>query len=481
METILMGTKEANRPGLVRAAVEGKITTEDALKILKLKGRQFRRLKARYRKGGVGALVHRLRGRQSNRRMSDETRQRVEALLRGSYAGLNDTHLTEKLREQEGLSISRATVQRIRSALKISTKRPRRPPKHRSRRLREGQEGALVQIDGSPYAWLEQRGPEMSLIGAVDDATGRILGVTFRPTEDLHGYATVFRQIFTNHGLPLAVYGDGTNILVRNDNRWTLDEELKGEQNPTHLGRVLEECGIRYIRARSPQAKGRIENRWGTLQDRLTAELRLRGISTLDEANAFLPEFFEDFNRRFVRSPRDAGSAWRRPPRHLDLALSCRYQRLVAGDNTVTLAGHRKSGRIKDAAGHDLQPGRPAALPRMIQIPPGPKRRSYARCRVELRELLDGRLIVLYQGRMIASQSAPPQFILSPRGASRLGCKPSSAVKPVQSRIAARRASKRPTHPKHMPAPNHPWRRGLYRRPHGPKPQHRPADISIEQ
>jgi transposase len=476
METIAMGRKEVRRPGLVAAALEGKITNKEGAEALGLSVRQFRRLKERYRKGGVGALVHGLRGRPSNRRLAGELRERVVALVKGTYAGLNDTHLTEKLREKERIAIGRPTVRRLRVSLGISAKRVRRSPQHRKRRLREGREGALVQVDGSPFAWLEERGPEMTLVGAVDDATGRILGAVFRPTEDLHGYATVFRQVFTRYGLPLAFYGDGTSILVRNDQRWTLEEELRGEQNRTHLGCVLEDLAIRYVRAHSPQAKGRIENRWATFQDRLTAELRLHGISALEPANAFLPVFLDDFNHRFARTSREIGLAWRQPPRNLDLVLSCRYDRVVANDNTVSLPGHRKPER------HRSDLGRPAAPARIIQIPPGPRRRSYARCRVEVRELLDGRLLVFYHGQIIASQPTPPQFVLSPRGRSRLGITTVSPAKPIQTRIVtqqrARSASQPPASRK--PSPTHPWNRSFSRRaPRFTTP--RGEDISIEQ
>jgi transposase len=468
METYFMGKKEVSRPGILQAMSKGRMGDEDAVKLLGISERQLRRLKARYREGGARALEHGLRGRRSNQRLSDAVREKVIALLRGTYAGLNDTHFTEKLREHEGLSIGRETVRRIRRELRIPAKRQRRAPKHRSRRLRAGREGMLVQIDGSPFAWLEDRAPEMTLVGAVDDATGKVLGATFRPHEDLHGYAAVFHQVFTTYGLPIAFYGDGTNILVRNDDRWTLEEEKAGQQSPTHLGRVLEECAIRYIRARSPQAKGRIENRWATLQDRLTAELRLRGISTMDAANAFLTEFLKDFNRRFARPAPEVGSAWRRPARNLHLVLSCRYNRVVAGDNTLKLPGHRKLERDRGLPGRDLRCGRPAALPRTIQIPPGPGRRSYAGCRVELRELLDGRLIVLYRGRLIASQPSPPDFELSPRGAARLGCKSPSRAKQLQARIVARCPKKtRPSTPNTPPrsTTNHPWRRMPFGRP----------------
>ncbi len=459
-----MSRKEVHRAGLVKACVDGKITNGEGAEALRLSVRQFKRLKALYRKAGGAALVHQLRGRPGNRKLIRGTRERVIALLKTTYAGFNDTHLSEKLREREGLSLSRETVRRIRLSLGIPAQRPRRAPKHRARRLREGREGALVQIDGSPFDWREGRGPWMALVGAIDDASGKILGATFRPHEDLHGYATLFQQIFTTHGLPLALYGDGTNILVRNDERWTIEEQLNGEQDPTHLGGVLRELGIRYNRAHSPQAKGRVEKLWATLQDRLTSEIRLRGIRTLEEANTFLPEFIADFNSRFAADPRELTSAWRRPPRDLPFVLSCRYQRVVTADNTITLPGHRVSGRAAGSLAHDPKPGRPAALPRSLQISPAPGRRSYARCRVEIRELLDGRLVVFHQDRLIASQPAPADFVLAPRGRSRLGCKASSDAARVQTKIAPRRASK-PTRSRSgnplKAAEPHPWRRSF--------------------
>src|SRR5439155_1512187 len=156
------------------------------------------------------------------------------------------------------------------------------------RRFRDGGLRALVHgLRGRP----SNHHPSPNL----RDHTSTLLALHFRPAEDLHGYAVVFHQTFTTHGLPLALYGDRLNVLVRNDRHWTLDEELAGVQHPTHLGRVLQELGIGYIQARSPQAKGRVERLWATLQDRLVSELRLRGLTTRAAANAFLPAFIADF------------------------------------------------------------------------------------------------------------------------------------------------------------------------------------------
>jgi len=387
METFTMSRKELPRAGLIAAALAGRISNREGAAALRVSRRQFQRLKARVREAGPPALRHRGRGRLSPRRLPAALTVRVQALLRDRYAGFNDTHVTEKLREVEALALSRESVRRLRRALGLPAVHRRRPPQHRSRRPREQAAGQLVQLDGSPFEWLQRRGPAMTLLGAIDDATSQVVALHFRPTEDLHGYATLLQQMFTTVGLPIALYGDGVNILVRTDHHWTLAEQMAGTQAPTHLGRVLQELGIGYVQARSPQAKGRIERLWPTLQDRLVSELRLRDITTRTAANAFLPTFLADFNPRFARAAADPTPVWRRPPRDLEAVLSCRYHRVVGRDNTIRLG------------------------PRLIQIPPGPYGRSYARRRVDVRELLDGRIIVLADATVLATVGSPgPEF-----------------------------------------------------------------------
>ena len=432
-----MSRKELPRAGLVQAALAGRISNREGATALQLTPRQFQRLKQRYRLGGAAGLSHQGRGRPSHRRLAAAVCAQVQTLLRERYAGFNDTHLTEKLREHHGLLLSRESVRRLRRALGLAAVHRRRPAQHRVRRPREEASGQLLQLDGSPFDWLEGRGPHMTLLGAIDDATSVVVALHFRPTEDLHGYATLFQQVFTTVGLPVALYGDGVNILVRTDRQWSLDEQLAGAQAPTHLGRVLQELGIGYVQARSPQGKGRIERLWGTLQDRLVSELRLRRIATRAAANAFLPEFLADFNRRFARPARGPHAVWRRPPRDLALILSCRYQRVVARDNTVRLGS------------------------RIIQIPRGPHGRSYARCRVEVRELLDGRVVVRTGTAQIATVAAPPgEFSLVPRRSPHADRRRRA---PTASRLSAafgagRSALPSPPGPGRRPAPRHPWR-----------------------
>jgi transposase len=438
METFTLSRKELHRPGLLRAALSGRLTNRQVAAALGITVRQVRRLKRRFEAGGAAALGHRSRGQPSPRRLPAGVREAVSRLMTTVYDGFNDTHLTEKLREEHGLQLCRESVRRLRRALGRRAVRPRRAPRARHRRRPEAARGALVQIDGSPFAWLGDRGPELRLLGAVDDATTEILALHFRPAEDVHGYTTLFHQLFTRHGLPLAVYGDRLNLLVRNDPHWSLEEQLAGTQHPTHLGRMLQDLGVGYIAARSPQAKGRIERLWGTLQDRLVSELRLRGIRTVEAAHAYVPAFIADFNRRFAKPPAAPHAAWRRPPRDLPLALSCRYQRVVARDNTVRLG------------------------PRVVTLP-GP--RSYARTRVEVRELLDGRLIVLHDGTVRGQAPCPsPDFVLKPRRAPR-GARP-SARPTAPPRAPGRRALPRlapNTHTGRHPLPSHPWVRAIHR------------------
>jgi transposase len=442
-ETFTMSRKEVRRPGLLKAALAGHVTNAQGAAALHLSIRQFQRLKGRYRAEGAGGLLHRRRGRPSPRRLPSDVRDRVAELLLTTYQHFNDCHAAEKLREVEGRLVSRASVRRIRRALGLPAKHRRRPRQYRARRTPEARMGSLVQLDGSPFDWLEGRGPRMTLLGAIDDATGTVLALHFRPAEDLHGYTTLLQQLGTQYGLPLALYGDRLNVFVRNDPHWTLEEEFQGAQHPTHFGRILQELAIGYIPAGSPQAKGRIERLWRTLQDRLVAELRLRGIATREAANAFLPDFLADFNRRFAHAPADTAAAWRRLPPDFANLLSCRYERTVARDNTVRLGA------------------------RLFQIPGGRRSRSYAGCRVEVRECLDGRLLVRAAGGVsLGVQPAPsPDFLLIPRhttrghrlGGARTASEEGGRYLPTPRNRPSARASHRAAPPR--PAPAHPWRR----------------------
>jgi hypothetical protein len=355
-----------------------------------------------------------------------------------TYRDFNDGHATEKLQEVEGLTISRATVRRLRRALGRPAKHRRRPRQYHARREPRTRMGALVQLDASPFAWIEDRGPAISLHGAIDDATGTVLALHFRPTEDLHGYTTLLRALATQYGLPLAFYGDRLNVFLHNDAHWTLEEELQGAQSPTHFGQMLQALGIGFIPAGSPQAKGRIELLWQTLQDRLVSELRLQHIATFEDAHAFLPTFRADYNRRFARPPTRPQPAWQRPPPTLVVLLGCRYHRRVAADNTVRLGL------------------------RWVQLPPGPGRRSWAGHRGELRELLDGRLVVLHDERVLATQPGPgPGFVLRPRRLPRGTRRPRRAAHAPATSVPPQRPAAGVTSRLTRTSSTHPWRPGV--------------------
>jgi hypothetical protein len=217
-------------------------------------------------------------------------------------------------------------------------------------------------------------------MAAIDDAGGKLLAARFFPFEGSSGYLWLLQTIVKRYGIPLAIYHDRHGALYRNDSRWSLEEQLSGRQEPTQVGLALEALGIGSIAALSPQAKGRIERLFGTLQDRLIAELRLEGIHTIREANVFVRGFLPRFNRRFSVKPSHCQKAWRALPRELDLdrIISFRYRSVVGNDNTVRIGGLT------------------------LDLPPGPHGRSYAKAQVEARQLLNGSWRIYYQDQLIA-------------------------------------------------------------------------------
>lgn len=381
-------TPEEGRRLHVLTLLEGKrISLGQAAEALGLTPRQVRRLRVGLRRDGPAALIHGNRGQHAPHRLPPDLQTQIVALARGRYAGLNDVHLTEKLTSVESLAVSRATVQRVLRAAGCVSPRRRRPPRHRSRRPRRAQAGLLLQLDGSPYAWFGPAQPPCSLLGAIDDATGAVLAATFRAQEDAAGYLTLLHTLGRTVGLPAAVYTDAHGIFVRHDAHWTLAEELQGFQDPPQVGRALQALGIHHIVATSPQAKGRIERLWNTFQDRLVAELRLAGITTMAGGDTFLvTTFLPAFNTQFAVPPAVAAPAYRRVSRGVDLTRICafHYARQVALDNTV---------RVEEV---------------VLQLAPGPRRRSYARAQADVVQCLDGSWRVYVGDRLVVSTPAPP-------------------------------------------------------------------------
>jgi len=381
---ITVNTKEICRAHVLRQVIDQHITLVDAAVLLGVSYRQAKRLKARFARNDLAGLVHRNRHRTAVNALSAERRQEILALHSERYALFNDTHFTEMLNEREGLAVSRETVRKLRRQAGYQAKRRRRPPRHRSRRPRRELPGMLAQWDGSPHRWFGPLTPPCCLMAAVDDADNALLGALFVPTENSVAYLRLLAMILSRHGLPLAVYHDRHSALVRTDPHWSLEEQLQGFRYPTHVGRVLAELGIESIPAYSPQAKGRIENRFGLLQDRLIAEMSLEGITTLDQANAWLlTTFIARYNQRFRKPAATEETAFVPVSAEtIHQSVCFAYEATVGNDNTVRLGGI------------------------IIDIPPASKQTGYARKRVFVKQHLDGTWSVWYQNQQIASAPA---------------------------------------------------------------------------
>jgi transposase len=394
MRTITLNPTQQRDVEILTRLEAGVLDVETAAELLGVSARQVRRLRARFRQEGMAAVVHGNCGRQPTNRTDPALVERILALAGpdGKYHDLNVCHLQELLEREEQVVIGRSTLDRLLKQAGLRQPAKTAPPVHRRRRLRRPAEGMLLQIDGSPFDWLEGRGSKAALIGAIDDATGQVLFLLFRPTEDQVGYLLLLRSIAQRFGLPMSIYHDRHTIL-RSPKQPTLEEQLAGQTPMSQLQRVMAELGIESIPAHSPQAKGRIERLWGTLQDRLTKELRLAGSTTLEQANAFLPGFIERYNVRFAKNPQDPHSAWVPLPADLDTHyyFAIRETRKVRADHCVSFAGQ------------------------LLQLLPGPHDPSWVAQSVTVHIVPEGD-IYLYHGKrriahqpVAAAQAPPPQ------------------------------------------------------------------------
>lgn len=388
--------RQMKRWELLKKVMEGRLTLAAVTPALKVSYRQAQRLKAKALAQGLQGLGHGNRGRAPANKATPELRARVLALSQEHYQGFNDTHFCQELASREGIVVSRDLVRRWRREADIRPKRRRRAPKHRRRRPRELAEGLMMLWDGSPHRWFGPEATPCCLMAAIDDATGKVLALRFVPQECAWAYLKLLEEVIVRWGVPASVYQDRHTIHQRADDFWSLEEELAGRQDPTQVGAALEALQITPICAHSPQAKGRVERLFGTLQDRLVAELAREGVTEITAANAYVGNgFLEAFNRQFAQAPHCSQRAWRKapPPAALERILSLCYRATVGNDNAVRLDGMT------------------------IDIPPGPKARSYARQRVEVRQLLDGRWRVYFQSQAIAEAPAtePVELIRTKR------------------------------------------------------------------
>ena len=374
-----MTPREQSRLQVLNSLLAEHMTLDQAASLMGLSPRHTRRILADYRENGAASLAHGLRDRKPPNAIPEPVRSRIVHLAGTIYQGANHSHMAELLSEREGIDIGRTTLRRILVNAGLNSPRRRRPPKHRVRRQRMAREGMLIQLDGSHHRWLGEVGPQFALLFAVDDATGTVVNALFCDQEDSRSYFRLLQGLIQRRGIPLALYTDRHPVFKHRS-------EYQPAGTATQFGRAMDELGIQLIFALSPQAKGRVERTAGMFQDRPITELRLSGATTIEEAKAVLKQFLPRYNRRFRVPPLCPEPAFRPAGPELGLGqiLCFKHRRRVARDNTVKFHRHT------------------------LQLLPSQKRRSYAGSVVVVLEGLDGRLSLQHEGRIIASQEAPP-------------------------------------------------------------------------
>jgi transposase len=337
-----MTQREMTRLIVIHQTIDKVITIREAAELLDLSERQVIRLKKGVLEEGDAFIIHKNRGRKPKHAFSDEFKNTIVDLKKSEeYRDVNFSHFVDLLAEK-GINVSYSSVYRILTEAGISSPRKHREHKAHRRRERMPRKGMLVQIDASEHDWIDGL-PPFTLHGAIDDATGEILALFFTQEECMEGYFEIIRQITTNHGIPLSLYSDRHTIFVSpNDGKLSIEEQLAGKTvNLTQFGRAMEELGINIIKAKSPQAKGRVERLWNTLQDRLKAELKIYGINSIEAANAFLPRFIESYNKRFGVEPEDPQPAFRPldPDINLDYILCIKETRTIIESSAFSYKG----------------------------------------------------------------------------------------------------------------------------------------------
>jgi hypothetical protein len=423
-ERIELSQRERDWLKVLHEVEQKHLTQVAAAQRLKRTDRQVRRMLIRMREHGDGGIVHRLRGRPSNRKLAAAWEQKILARVGQRYADFGPTLAAEQL-AQEGLLVSRETLRKwmIQAALWIP--RRRRLKKIHVWRERRASFGELVMQDSSPFRWLEERGPACQLIALLDDATSRIWA-RFTEHDTTEENLRTLQGWLRRYGRPEAHYTD-KNSIFRTTRAAAISEQLQGEAARSQFGRALQELGIEAIAAQSPQAKGRIERLFQTLQDRLVKEMRLAGIDSLAAANHFLKtRFLPEWEERFTVAPRIPGNAHRRLGREhrLEEILSVRVVRKVSDDHTVSWEGNRWG------------------------VPRAEVCAGLRGAQVEIERRLDGSHWLRFRKRYLRLRHCPEPA----RAASPSGLRPAG--------LPAHRVSK----PQKRVPPNHPWRTFQYGR-----------------
>jgi len=329
--TLTMTQKQINRYHVIKNSIDGKVTVSEAAVALGVSERQVTRLRNGVREEGAAFLIHKNKGRPSPRATPTEEKQKIQELYQSDqYTGANFQHFSELLSEHESISRSYSTIRNTLTEAGIESPKKRRRYKPHRRRKRKAQEGLLTQIDASPFEWFGGKA-KYALHGGIDDATGKFAGAYMTKNECLLGYYEVMRQIVERDGIPASAYSDRHAIFLSpKADKLSVQEQLEGKViNDTQFGRAMKELGITMIHARSPQAKGRIERLWETLQSRLVIEFRIRGINTVDAANAFLAEYLPLFNEKFAVEPELSEKVYTENTLDLDFVLCVKEKRVA--------------------------------------------------------------------------------------------------------------------------------------------------------
>ena len=334
-EMMKMTLKEAERLSVMRQVDKKNLTVKKASEELGLSLRQTKRIRKRYKEKGEVGLISLKRGKKSNRRIALEIREEAVRLIKEKYPDFGPTLASEKLEEEEGMKVSEETVRKWlieEGVWEVRSKKEKRVYQRRKRRSRFGE---LIQGDGSPHDWFEGRGNKCTLLQFVDDATSQTTAAHFVKAETTEGYLELLRKHLEAYGRPLGLYVDKHSVFRVNR------KELEKGVGITHFGQVVKELGIELICANSPQAKGRVERKNGVFQDRLIKEMRLRGISTIEEGNKYLPEFLEKMNKKFGKEPEEKGDAHRglRRSDNLERIFARKENRVLSKDLTIQYQG----------------------------------------------------------------------------------------------------------------------------------------------
>ena len=374
---MLLTKEEKNRLEIIQAVIEGKLDVDAAATLLSLSVRQVYRLIARAHEGSITSILHANKGRVASNSIPDQLWSRILSLVKQRYQGINDRHLQEILKRDHSIGVGRESLRKCLRLEGFAPRRKRRKKKYRARRERKAAFGCMLQIDASPHDWLEGRGERLTLVGARDDSTGYVW-CRFEESETTWAYIALMREILLSHGLPFSLYSD-RHTIFHSPREATIIEQLNNQKPLTQFGRAMNELGIKIIKAYSPQAKGRIERHWEFFQDRLVVEMRLKGIKTKREANEYLPAFLKQINARYTVPARQADSVFRVSPRarELDRILCLKETRAVNCDHTLSYEGL------------------------IIQLPRSTKYAFIAKQRVEVLQLKDGSVEVVYKKQVI--------------------------------------------------------------------------------